>query len=62
MPKEPILSTLMAQHPSLKRLAWAYGCAKKGSSEEDQLRRALLDHVVELLVDVRPTEASPRTP
>lgn len=28
---------------SLKRLAWAYGCAPKGSDEERQLREILLE-------------------
>jgi hypothetical protein len=28
---------------SLKRIAWAYGCAKKGSDEEAQLQQALLE-------------------
>ena len=27
---------------SLKRCAWAYGCAKKGSEEEERLRVLLL--------------------
>lgn len=49
MAKEPILATLMAQAPSLKRLAWAYGCSKKGSEEEAQLRRALLERAGEVL-------------
>lgn len=30
---------------SLKRIAWAYGCAKKGSDEELQLYRALVARV-----------------
>jgi len=28
---------------SLKRIAWAYGCAPKGSDEERQLRTLLLE-------------------
>ena len=28
---------------SLKRLAWAYGCSKKGSEEESRLLAALLE-------------------
>lgn len=28
---------------SLKRIAWAYGCAKKGSDEERMLRTILLE-------------------
>ncbi len=27
---------------SLKRIAWAFGCARKGSDEEDEMRRLLL--------------------
>ncbi len=27
---------------TLKRIAWAYGCARKGSSEEAHLRELLL--------------------
>lgn len=30
---------------SLKRIAWAYGCAKKGSSEEQMLLVLLLEKV-----------------
>lgn len=30
---------------SLKRLAWAFGCAPKGSDEERQLRELLLEKV-----------------
>lgn len=30
---------------SLKRIAWAYGCAKKGSDEEEALRRILVAKV-----------------
>jgi hypothetical protein len=30
---------------SLKRLAWAYGCAKKGSDEERILRSILIDWI-----------------
>lgn len=33
---------------SLKRLAWAFGCAKKGSTEEAQLERLLIDRVASL--------------
>ncbi len=47
--KAPILATLMAQDPSLKRLAWAYGCAKKDSEEERQLREALLTKADEMI-------------
>lgn len=36
---------LRMKHPSLKRLAWAFGCAKKGSEEEAELRNALLDFI-----------------
>jgi hypothetical protein len=35
---------LLASNPSLKRVAWAYGCAKKGSDEERMLLAALLGH------------------
>lgn len=31
---------------SLKRIAWAYGCAKKGSDEERVLRAILLDRAM----------------
>lgn len=33
-------------HPeqaSLKRIAWAYGCAKKGSDEEAKLEKLLIE-------------------
>lgn len=30
---------------SLKRVAWAYGCAKKGSDEERQLLAVLVEKV-----------------
>lgn len=33
---------------SLKRLAWAFGCAPKGSDEERQLRELLLEKVKQL--------------
>lgn len=33
---------------SLKRLAWAYGCAKRGSAEEAELRRALIEKAAAL--------------
>lgn len=32
-----------ASTSSLKRIAWAFGCAPKGSDEERQLRELLLD-------------------
>ena len=35
-------------HPeqaSLKRIAWAYGCAKKGSAKEAQLELILIDRI-----------------
>jgi hypothetical protein len=32
---------------TLKRLAWAYGCAPKDSYEEKELGRALVSRVVE---------------
>ena len=34
-----------ADTASLKRLAWAFGCAKKDSDEERQLRELLLARV-----------------
>jgi hypothetical protein len=34
---------LAPETASLKRLAWAYGCAKKGSDEERQLEVLLLE-------------------
>lgn len=35
-----------ADNVSLKRLAWAYGCAPKGSSEEKQLEELLRNRVL----------------
>jgi len=32
---------------TLKRLAWAYGCARKGSDEERKLRALLVQRVLE---------------
>jgi hypothetical protein len=32
---------------TLKRVAWAYGCARKGSPEEKQLRELLLEKLAE---------------
>lgn len=40
---------------SLKRLAWAYGCSPKGSSEEGQLGQLLLDRVSAELVELGAT-------
>ena len=37
-----IAKTIIDPGSSLKRLAWAYGCSKKGSDEERQLRGLLL--------------------
>jgi hypothetical protein len=37
-----IATTITAENPSLKRLAWAYGCVRKGTSEEKQLEALLL--------------------
>lgn len=31
---------------SLKRIAWAFGCAKKDSLEEDALRRLLVQRIL----------------
>lgn len=31
---------------TLKRLAWAYGCSQKGSSEEASLRRDLEERIL----------------
>ncbi len=43
---------------SIKRLAWAYGCAKSGSSEEAQLGQLLLDRVSAELVESGATWAT----
>lgn len=32
--------------PSLKRLAWRYGCAPTGSLEEKRARQALIERVL----------------
>jgi hypothetical protein len=41
-----ITSTIAnAADASLKRLAWAYGCARKGSDEEKQLEALLVQRV-----------------
>lgn len=47
MTKKAIATALNAQLDdiSLKRLAWAYGCAKKGSNEESALFARLLAKV-----------------
>lgn len=40
------------KHPlataSIKRIAWAFGCAKKDSDEERDLYRLLLERIAEL--------------
>ncbi len=54
--KAPIPATLVSQNPSLKRLAWAYGCSKKNSEEERQLREALLSKVDELICRPPPSD------
>jgi hypothetical protein len=43
---------------SLKRIAWAFGCSRKGSSEEAALEQALLRRAAE----TRRTEATPPRP
>lgn len=52
MPKVLAVSTdaqmSILQNPggsSIKRIAWAYGCAKKGSQEEEMLLRVLLARI-----------------
>ena len=37
-----------AETCSIKRLAWAFGCAKKGSDEELQLYRLLVERIATL--------------
>lgn len=39
------------QSSSVKRLAWAFGCAKRDSDEEIALYRILVDRVRALKVD-----------
>lgn len=34
--------TIIDPNASLKRIAWAYGCSKKGSDEEAKLKKILL--------------------
>ncbi len=41
--KRPGTAPTIAAGASLKRIAWAYGCAKKGSDEERQLRELLVE-------------------
>ena len=38
-----------AESVSTKRLAWAYGCAKKGSVEEETLYRLLVERVANIV-------------
>lgn len=38
---------LTLENASLKRIAWAYGCAKTGSAEEQALRALLLEKVAQ---------------
>jgi len=38
-------AVVAADAASLKRLAWAYGCARKGSDEERQLEILLRDRI-----------------
>lgn len=46
MPDAPhTLFTADLDTVSLKRLAWAYGCARKGSFEERELRRLLVEKI-----------------
>src|SRR5258705_12366704 len=47
-----------AETCSLKRLAWAYGCAPKGSPEERQLGALLLERVSAELVELGATWAT----
>lgn len=42
LPRAVAQTILNGDKASLKRLAWAYGCAKKDSDEERQLRELLL--------------------
>lgn len=46
-PRAVSRTIVSAQTASLKRLAWAYGCAKKGSDEERQLRELLVSKALE---------------
>jgi hypothetical protein len=43
---------------SLKRLCWAYGCAKKRSPEEAELFRALIERFVDALLRAAKDDAS----
>lgn len=47
-----------ADNVSLKRLAWAYGCAPKGSSEEKQLEALLLARTEPALSELTSSWAS----
>lgn len=40
---------------SLKRIAWAYGCAKKGGDEERRLGELLIAKLKQEDSDVRPS-------
>jgi hypothetical protein len=51
-------SVLLADNPSVKRLAWAFGCAKKDSDEEVALYRRLRAHFEQLFA----AERAERTP
>ena len=42
-----VAQTICHPNASLKRIAWAFGCAKKGSDEERQLRDLLVAKVKE---------------
>ena len=42
---EKVLININPNTASIKRLAWAYGCAKKGSDEEKQLLAVLVARI-----------------
>lgn len=44
-----VAGVLRDSKASLKRIAWAYGCAKKDSPTEDALYTLLLDRVLDAL-------------
>lgn len=55
---QPIVATLTAEEPSLKRIAWAYGCVRKGTSEETQLETLLLRRAAAEVNEIASTWAS----
>jgi hypothetical protein len=40
---------LMSENASLKRIAWAFGCAKKDSAEETALCALLIERIEQML-------------